>query len=117
MQEKAFYFILVELISSGMLVKPRFYLLLFVIIWTYLLGRRFQIRGAMHVVFYSLPEYPHFYSEIVNMLREAEVGGLQNEISSISLFTKYEQMALERIVGREKCAYMLSSKKSTFIFK
>ena len=30
--------------------------------------RRYMIRGALHVIFYSLPEYPQFYSEIVNLL-------------------------------------------------
>ena len=30
--------------------------------------RRYMIRGALHVIFYSLPEYPQFYSEIVNLI-------------------------------------------------
>ena len=30
--------------------------------------RRYMMRGSMHVIFYSLPEYAHFYPEIVNMI-------------------------------------------------
>jgi U3 small nucleolar RNA-associated protein 25 len=99
--------------------------------------RRFRIRGARHVVFYSLPEYPHFYSEIVNMIStddqpsssssstliggdtsrdEKQAHNLMQEISCLTLFTEYERMALERIVGYKKTEVMLSSEKNTFVF-
>ena len=71
----------------------------------------------MHIVFYSLPEYPHFYSELVDMLSEAAAGGLGAESSCVALFTAYEKMALERIVGSKRCAHMLKSSKTTFMFK
>jgi hypothetical protein len=32
------------------------------------------------------------------------------------LCTKYEKMALERIVGAKRCEHMLSSGKTTFMF-
>jgi U3 small nucleolar RNA-associated protein 25 len=102
--------------------------------------RRFKIRGARHVVFYSLPEYPNFYSEMVNMLaanyddsiglkkkaeNEDDDGygsvpqdkGLQlQEMSSLVMFTDFERMALERIVGTKKTQLMLISEKNTFVF-
>lgn len=34
--------------------------------------RRYKIRGALNLIFYSLPEYPHFYSEFINMLESSE---------------------------------------------
>lgn len=34
--------------------------------------RRYKIRGALNLIFYSLPEYPHFYSEFCNMLESSE---------------------------------------------
>ena len=71
----------------------------------------------MHVIFYSLPEIPHFYPELVNMLKEASVKGMASEIDAVVLFSKYEQMALERIVGTERCDHMLNSNKTTFVFK
>lgn len=79
--------------------------------------RRFELRGCMHVVFYGIPEYPHHYPEIVNLLREADQGGLSAEMSTVLLFSQFERMALERLVGKERCLHILESKKSTFIFK
>jgi U3 small nucleolar RNA-associated protein 25 len=80
--------------------------------------RRFQLRGACNLVFYSLPEYAHFYHEIVNTLGEGE--SLGTITSCLVLSTKYEKMALERLVGVKQCAHMLQSHtklgKTTFMF-
>ena len=81
-----------------------------------LLCRRFHLRGAQHVIFYSLPEYAHFYPEIVNGLGDTDSGGLGLDISCLVLFTQYEKMALERMVGAKRCAHILSSNKTTFMF-
>lgn len=81
--------------------------------------RRFQIKGARHIIFYSLPEYAHFYAELVNLLNvaESEEGDLgHNAPSCLVLYTPYERMALERIVGKKRCDHMMSSKKTTFMF-
>eukprot|EP00598_Pedospumella_elongata_P007784 CAMPEP_0184985530 /NCGR_PEP_ID=MMETSP1098-20130426/14159_1 /TAXON_ID=89044 /ORGANISM="Spumella elongata, Strain CCAP 955/1" /LENGTH=846 /DNA_ID=CAMNT_0027509619 /DNA_START=67 /DNA_END=2607 /DNA_ORIENTATION=- len=79
--------------------------------------RRFPIRGAKHIVFYSLPEYAHFYSEWVNMLSShTPDGGDDGKVSCLVLFTAFERMALERIVGPKKCAQMLSASKTTFVY-
>ena len=51
------------------------------------------------------------------MLKEASVKGMAAEIDAIVLFSKYEQLALERIVGTERCDHMLNSNKTTFVFK
>ncbi len=37
-------------------------------------------------------------------------------MSCLVLFTQYEKMALERIVGSRRCAHILGSKKTTFMF-
>jgi U3 small nucleolar RNA-associated protein 25 len=71
----------------------------------------------MHIIFYSLPEHPHFYPELVNMLTEASVKGMAEDIDAVVLFSKYEKMALERIVGKERCNHMINSNKTTFVFK
>jgi U3 small nucleolar RNA-associated protein 25 len=76
--------------------------------------RRFRMRGALHLIFYSLPEYAQFYPEIVNNLGE---GGAHGTVTScLVLCTKYEKLALERIVGAKRCAHMLTSGKTTFMF-
>lgn len=87
-----------------------------------LFRRRFLIKGARHLVFYSLPEYAHFYAEMVNLLDTTGGGsgsgadGAGGAVSCLVLYTPYERMALERVVGRERCEHMMSSKKATFMF-
>jgi U3 small nucleolar RNA-associated protein 25 len=83
--------------------------------------RRFKIRGAKHLIFYSSPEYPHFYPELVNMLGEVihdniSNGDLSEDMSCLTLFTPCDKMALDRIIGPKRTDHMLSSNKSTFLF-
>jgi U3 small nucleolar RNA-associated protein 25 len=78
---------------------------------------RYLVRGANHVVFYSLPEYPHFYPEIVNTLTDTGEASASSASSCLVLFTRYEQMALERIVGNKWAKHLLNSEKQTFLFK
>ena len=91
-----------------------FYTISFFLIFFFI--RRFHLRGAEHVIFYSLPEYAHFYPEIVNGLGDTNSGVSGSSISCLVLFTQYERMALERIVGAKRCAHILSSAKTTFMF-
>ncbi len=74
------------------------------------------MRGARHLIFYSLPEFAHFYPEIVNLLGTTETNDENKLTSCIVLCTKYEKMALERIVGVKRCEHMLKSGKTTFMF-
>ena len=72
-------------------------------------------------MFYSLPEYAQFYPELVNLIQETDGSNNDgadgsNSISCTVLFTKFEKMALERIVGTKRCEHMLSSGKNTFMF-
>ncbi len=83
--------------------------------------RRFKIRGAKHLIFYSSPEYPQFYPEIVNMLGEvvSTNGGdvdLAEDMSCLTLFSPCDKMALDRIIGPKRADHMLGSQKSTFLF-
>jgi U3 small nucleolar RNA-associated protein 25 len=75
--------------------------------------RRYLIRGARHIIFYSLPEYAHFYPELVNPLGEHEAS---EPISCTVLFTRYELAALQRLVGPQRAKQMLASAKNTFLF-
>jgi U3 small nucleolar RNA-associated protein 25 len=76
------------------------------------------MRGAHNIVFYSLPEYAHFYPELVNLLEDGDGSGSGSGsgTSCLTLFTQYERMALERLVGAARAAHMLASKKHTFMF-
>jgi hypothetical protein len=44
-------------------------------------------------------------------------GAVLDGLSCLVLFTVYERMALERVVGAKRCAHMLSCAKSTFMFR
>lgn len=76
--------------------------------------RRYMIRGAHHLVLYGLPECPQFYPELVNLLEEADTTA--QTTSCLTLFTRFEAMALERVVGTERSKHMLTSDKGTFLF-
>jgi U3 small nucleolar RNA-associated protein 25 len=58
------------------------------------------------MLFYSLPHYPQFYVEFLNMLPD-----LDN--SCQVLYTKFDVYELERIVGTKRCERMLQSSKTT----
>jgi U3 small nucleolar RNA-associated protein 25 len=83
------------------------------------------MRGARRVIFYSLPEYPHFYPEIVNALSNYNPSGKGEEVEDMMggedlaclvLTSQLEKMALERVIGPKRAEHMLSSDKSTFVF-
>ena len=72
-----------------------------------------------------MPEYPHFYPEIVNMLgsvsenKESSIkskADLGEDSSCLVMFTEYERMALERVVGHKRAEHIFDSDKSTFLF-
>ena len=74
---------------------------------------RYKLRGARHLVFYGLPDHDHFYTEILGFLAEATLNG--DATSSTSLFTRYDQFALERITGAPLARRMLSGGKGAFL--
>ncbi|RWR84239.1 U3 small nucleolar RNA-associated protein 25 [Cinnamomum micranthum f. kanehirae] len=66
---------------------------------------RYKIRGMQNLIIYSLPERKEFYPEIVNMLE-----GSKN-MSCTVLFSRLDNLRLERIVGTEAANKMLDLKK------
>ncbi|XP_074307708.1 protein NUCLEOLAR FACTOR 1-like isoform X2 [Silene latifolia] len=71
---------------------------------------RYKIRGVRNLIVYSLPERKEFYPEILNMLEES-----QNMTSTV-LFSRFDQLRLERIVGSATAKRMTRSEKNLFIF-
>ncbi|CAI7851867.1 unnamed protein product, partial [Closterium sp. NIES-54] len=71
---------------------------------------RYRIRGIREVIFYSLPCYPHFYAEILNLLE-----GVDNASCS-AIFTRFDNLELARIVGSSRSTRMLQSPNHTFMF-
>ncbi|KAM7204098.1 hypothetical protein V8F33_001733 [Rhypophila sp. PSN 637] len=80
---------------------------------------RYQIKGVKRVIFYALPDNPLFYKEIAggylakseqSMLLEAGRGTVK------CLFSRYDAMKLERIVGTKRVGKMIAEQGDTFDF-
>ncbi|PKI54827.1 hypothetical protein CRG98_024778 [Punica granatum] len=71
---------------------------------------RYKIRGIQNLIIYSLPERKEFYPEIVNMLNGSDI------MTCTVLFSKFDQLRLERIVGSLASKRMVTSEKGVFVF-
>ncbi|KAI4372628.1 hypothetical protein MLD38_010834 [Melastoma candidum] len=71
---------------------------------------RYKIRGIKSLIIYSLPERKEFYPEIVNLLEGSE------EMTCSVLFSRFDHLRLERIVGSASAKRMVTSDKSVFVF-
>ncbi|KAH7671676.1 U3 small nucleolar RNA-associated protein 25 [Dioscorea alata] len=71
---------------------------------------RYKIRGVQNLIVYSLPERKEFYPEIINMLEASK------NIACSVLFSRFDHLRLERIVGTHAAKRMLSSDKDMFVF-
>ncbi|ESQ35029.1 hypothetical protein EUTSA_v10006892mg [Eutrema salsugineum] len=72
--------------------------------------RRYQIRGIKNLIFYSLPERKEFYPQIMNMLDGS------HDMMSTALFSRFDKLKLERIVGSSSAMRMVSSEMNIFAF-
>ncbi|KAI8107879.1 hypothetical protein M9435_002906 [Picochlorum sp. BPE23] len=76
---------------------------------------RHRIRGIRDIYFYQLPDHPQFYAELGNFIEESSQGSTMNVV-----FSKFDLLRLERIVGSARAKKMLSRssgiKDGTFIF-
>jgi U3 small nucleolar RNA-associated protein 25 len=81
---------------------------------------RHEIRGVRNVIWYGLPEDPNVYTEVVNWCQDESTQTKESrespEASSLCLYTTYEALALERIVGHAHAARMTKGEKTTFLF-
>ncbi|XP_073904513.1 U3 small nucleolar RNA-associated protein 25 homolog isoform X2 [Castor canadensis] len=77
--------------------------------------KRYTIKGIRNLIFYELPTYPHFYSEICDMLRATSRGEEATWTCTV-LYSKYDAQRLAAVVGVERAAQMLQSKKSVHLF-
>jgi U3 small nucleolar RNA-associated protein 25 len=65
---------------------------------------RYHIRGVRSVLFYGLPTFPNFYSELLNWLPDGA--------SAVVLFTAADRLALERCVGVQRAKSMFAAGKN-----
>ncbi|KAK4687363.1 U3 small nucleolar RNA-associated protein 25, partial [Tremellales sp. Uapishka_1] len=87
--------------------------------------RRYRIRGAKTLVFFALPEHAQFYSEFLQTPflpsqkaaeTEAEVEVDEGEITSRVLFSRFDVLKLERVVGTVNARRMIGSGEGRFEF-
>jgi U3 small nucleolar RNA-associated protein 25 len=81
--------------------------------------RRYQIRGVRKVIMYGVPENPIFYKEIIGdyFRRSVQEGRLEVGKGSVrAIFSKWDALKLERIVGTERVGRMINDKGDTFDF-
>ncbi len=72
--------------------------------------RRFHLRGVTRVIMYGLPDNPIFYREIAGSYLEAAVreGKLDLGVATVrSIYSKWDALKLERVVGTERVASLL----------
>lgn len=76
---------------------------------------RYTIKGIQNLIFYGLPTYPHFYSEVCNMLA---AGGQGEEASwtCTALYSRYDAHKLAAITGAQRAGQMLNSNKAVHLF-
>ncbi|XP_066451689.1 U3 small nucleolar RNA-associated protein 25 homolog isoform X2 [Eleutherodactylus coqui] len=77
--------------------------------------KRYMLRGIRNLIFYELPTYPHFYSEMCNMMKAWNKGEEATWTCTV-LYSKYDAQRLAAVVGAERTAQMLQSKKNVHLF-
>lgn len=60
--------------------------------------RRYNIRGIQHLLFYSLPAYPHYFAEWIGMLSAAD----EKYIVPVVVEPRFDQLKLVRIFDPER---------------
>lgn len=80
---------------------------------------RFRMRGVTRLVMYGLPENAIFYRELVGGYLERSVreGKLESGEGAVRVvFSNIDALKLERIVGTERVARMITDRGDTFDF-
>ena len=72
--------------------------------------KRYNIRGIKNIVFYGLPLYNQFYSELLYMIEDS------SESCVMVMYSKYDKMKLDRIVGSKNSDKMMLEDKDTFLY-
>ncbi|KAL1262816.1 hypothetical protein QQF64_005555 [Cirrhinus molitorella] len=79
--------------------------------------KRYTIKGIHNLIFYGLPTYPHFYSEVCNMLQAGVREGSDfASFTCTALYSKYDMHRLAAITGADRTAQMLQSNKTVHLF-
>ncbi|BFG05451.1 digestive organ expansion factor homolog [Drosophila madeirensis] len=81
--------------------------------------RRTRIKGIRNLIMYQPPNFPHFYSELINLMLESNQNprdGFGDEMSVNILYTKYDLLSLSNVVGSENALKLTTGKKDSYLF-
>lgn len=85
--------------------------------------RRYRLRGAKTIVFYALPDHAQFYTEFMNtpFIQSKGDEGVgteldEGDVSSRVLFSRFDMLRLERVIGTADARRMLGSGEGRFEF-
>lgn len=81
--------------------------------------RRTRLKGIRHLIMYQPPTWPHFYSEMINLMQSCNQNprdGIGDMMSVTVLYTKYDLLQIASIVGSAQANTMSQSTKSTHVF-
>lgn len=81
--------------------------------------RRLLLKGIRHLIFYQLPQYPHFFSEMCNFLQAANQnrkGGSDGNMTITVLHCKYDMLRLVNVIGTGRAKHMLQTEKNVHMF-
>ena len=80
--------------------------------------RWYKIKGVKQILMYGIPANPIFYMELADfLLAEVGEGNIRVENAKIrAIFSKWDALKLERIVGTKRCQIMCSEAGDTFKF-
>lgn len=76
---------------------------------------RYTIKGIRNLIFYGLPSFPHFYSEVCNMLA-AGAQGDEASWTCTAIYSRYDAHKLAAITGTQRAGQMLHSNKTVHLF-
>lgn len=81
--------------------------------------RRFEIGGVKNILVYELPSNPIFYKELVRFIGKSVFKNEADlDLSFIKiLFSKWDAVSLERIVGSERAPILCNSVNEMFEFR
>lgn len=81
--------------------------------------RRLRIKGVRHIIFYQPPTYPHFYSEMCNLMQESnqnKYGGSECNMTVTALYCKYDTQRAAAVLGAARVARLAASDKSVHMY-
>ncbi|XP_037820121.1 digestive organ expansion factor homolog [Lucilia sericata] len=81
--------------------------------------KRTRIKGIRHIIMYQPPQWPHFYSEMINLMHSSNQNsrdGLEDSMSITVLYTKYDCLQLNGILGSENATSLLESDKAVHVY-